>query len=426
MMSYQFQTNRKDPKYDQAMFTAAYQSFKESRHTRSLGEDVRKSQMESVSVFTANFDAQKGFKDNLLRYGLEATTNDVTSTAHTENIITGERGNSDTRYPNGGSTTISTSAYVNDIWEIKKGIDLQGGLRYSFNALESSFIPDEFFPFPFRDAIQRSSALTGSAGVSASPSKMWKLNLLFATGYRVPNVDDVGKVFESTTPENGEPGILIVPNSELKPEYSYNSEIGITKSFNNKVIVELNGWYNILRNLLTTGPGKYNGSSEVQYGDTISYVYQTVNKDRAYITGFYAGFRYHPSKVLLLSASVNYTLGRIDSDTAWTPLDHIPPMFGRLAIAYKKGRFAGEVYGLYNGEKKIADYRLGTEDNERYATPEGMPTWYTLNLKGSYDVRKNMTAQAGVENILDTNYRMFASGVNSPGRNVYVSLRASF
>jgi hemoglobin/transferrin/lactoferrin receptor protein len=426
MTSYQFQTNRKDPKYDQAMFTAAYQSFKESRHIRNFGDDVRKSQEEAVSVFTANFDAQKGFKDNLLRYGFEASTNDVSSRAYTENITTGERGNSDTRYPNGGSTTISTSAYANNIWEIKKGIDIQGGMRYSFNALESSFIPDEFFPFPFKDAIQRSSALTGSAGVSASPSKTWKLSMLFATGYRVPNVDDVGKVFESTTAEDGEPGILIVPNPNLEPEYSYNSEIGITKSFSKKLILEVNGWYNMLRNLLTTGPGTYNGSSEVEYGDSISYVYQTINKDRAYITGFYAGFRYHPTKELLFSGSVNYTVGKIDSDTSWTPLDHIPPMFGRLAVSYRKGKANGEIYGLYNGEKKIEDYRLGTEDNERYATPEGMPAWYTVNIKGSYDLQKGMTVNAGVENLLDTKYRMFASGVNSAGRNVYVSLRASF
>ena len=182
----------------------------------------------------------------------------------------------------------------------------------------------------------------------------------------------------------------------------------------------------MLRNLLTTGPGTYNGSSEVEYGDSISYVYQTINKDRAYITGFYAGFRYHPTKELLFSGSVNYTVGKIDSDTSWTPLDHIPPMFGRLAVSYRKGKANGEIYGLYNGEKKIEDYRLGTEDNERYATPEGMPAWYTVNVKGSYDIQEGMTVNAGVENVLDTKYRMFASGVNSAGRNVYVSLRASF
>ncbi|MEY3399189.1 MAG: hypothetical protein RL220_1783 [Bacteroidota bacterium] len=426
MLSYQFQTNRKDWKYDQAMFTAAWQQFTESRHTRRYRRPERRSQIENLNAFTVNFDAQKGMKENLLRYGFEAVTNSVDSKAEFYNLETGEKRPADTRYPDGGSTTISVSAYANDTWEIKKGIDLQAGARYSFNGLDSRFESKEFFPFPYEEANFNTSAITGTVGLTASPSKTWRLSLLFASGYRVPNVDDVGKVFESTTASEGEPGILIVPNPDLTPEYSYNTEIGIVKSVNQKLLLEVNGWYNILRDLLTTAPGTFNGSSTLDYGDTISYVYQTINADQAYITGVYGGIRYNPMKELTIAGSVNYTIGKIDSDTALTPLDHIPPMFGRLSVAYQKGRTSAEFFAMYNGEKKLDDYRLGTEDNERYATPEGMPAWYTLNIRGSYMVRDYFQVQAGVENILDTNYRQFASGVSAPGRNIYISLRSSF
>ena len=55
-----------------------------------------------------------------------------------------------------------------------------------------------------------------------------------------------------------------------------------------------------------------------------------------------------------------------------------------------------------------------------------MPAWFTLNVKGSYNLNKSLTLQAGVENILDTQYRVFSSGINAPGRNVYAALRMTF
>ncbi len=34
--------------------------------------------------------------------------------------------------------------------------------------------------------------------------------------------------------------------------------------------------------------------------------------------------------------------------------------------------------------------------------------------------------QGGIENILDTEYRTFASGINAPGRNFYAAVRVEF
>jgi hemoglobin/transferrin/lactoferrin receptor protein len=55
-----------------------------------------------------------------------------------------------------------------------------------------------------------------------------------------------------------------------------------------------------------------------------------------------------------------------------------------------------------------------------------MPAWFTLNVRASYAFCKNLSLQVGLENIMDTNYRTFASGVSAPGRNLQFSVRASF
>ena len=81
---------------------------------------------------------------------------------------------------------------------------------------------------------------------------------------------------------------------------------------------------------------------------------------------------------------------------------------------------------VFNGKKKISDYLINAEDNEIYATPDGMPAWNTLNLRLAYQVHKYLNVQMACENIFDTNYRIFASGVSAPGRNFRITLRTSF
>jgi len=81
---------------------------------------------------------------------------------------------------------------------------------------------------------------------------------------------------------------------------------------------------------------------------------------------------------------------------------------------------------IYNGKKDIKDYLQNAEDNEQYAPSGGMPSWQTFNFKNSIKFYKNLTVYSGIENILDTQYRLFASGINAAGRNIYLGAKYSF
>ncbi|HMU69723.1 MAG TPA: TonB-dependent receptor, partial [Chitinophagales bacterium] len=151
------------------------------------------------------------------------------------------------------------------------------------------------------------------------------------------------------------------------------------------------------------------------------------NKGSAYLYGFNVGADVNIINGLNLSSYITYTYGRIETDTTPYPLDHIPPVYGRTGLKYAKKKLVAEAYALYNGWKYIEDYNIvGGEDNDQYATPEGMPSWYTLNIKASYDVMEYVTIQAGCENLMDHQYRVFASGISAPGRNIFVAVRAKF
>jgi len=52
----------------------------------------------------------------------------------------------------------------------------------------------------------------------------------------------------------------------------------------------------------------------------------------------------------------------------------------------------------------------------------GTLSWMTINFKLNHKIRNWLRVQAALENILDYAYREHGSGINSPGRNFFLSL----
>jgi hemoglobin/transferrin/lactoferrin receptor protein len=149
--------------------------------------------------------------------------------------------------------------------------------------------------------------------------------------------------------------------------------------------------------------------------------------NKANIYGFNANLTVDIIKALRLYSTINYTYGRLKPEKGTEiPVDHIPPVYGKTSLTYTISRLNAEVYALYNGWKKLKDYNPSGEDNAQYATPDGTPSWLTLNFKSTIRFHGNLSVQLGVENIFDRNYRYFASGFSSPGRNWIIALRSNF
>ena len=135
-----------------------------------------------------------------------------------ENNITNEFSPISSRYPD-GSTWFSMAGYGNYLYKITQKTSLQGGLRYNYIILNAEFNND-FYDFPFDEANLNTGALTGSLGLIHNPNENIQLSSSISTGFRAPNIDDTGKIFDS------EPGSVVVPNPDLKPEYAINYEAG--------------------------------------------------------------------------------------------------------------------------------------------------------------------------------------------------------
>lgn len=413
--------------YDQARVILSYQDIEESRHTRRFKNNNKVSRIENVKVFALNADLMKKVQKHEIRYGIEGTHNTVVSKAKRINITNNAESPASTRYPDGGSTVTTMALYSTHAWEISDKFVTNAGLRFSYIDLNAKFDDkDSVMKFPFKTASQTNSALTGNIGLIYKPIPSLCVSTLFSSGFRSPNVDDLGKVFDSNSAQR----LVIVPNPNVKPEYTYNAELGIQKTFDNdKVKLNLVTFYTIFDNAIVTDDFKFNGQDSILYDGVLSKVQANQNKNKAYLYGGSFTVAGDITKVFSVFGTVTYTYGRVRPQKAGEterPLDHISPVYGRVGFQLNLNRFKGEFFTLFNGPKLLRDYSNSGEDNLQYATSQGMPAWFTLNIRTQYQVYKYVMLQAGLENILDTHYRYFASGISAPGRNLYLAVRANF
>ncbi len=417
LTAYRLEVSRPSQLYDRMQLTAAYQHLEESRNSRRLNAASLKSQVERVGVLSINADLQKQLGNHQLQYGLELTHNDVNSTATLKNVKTQAVAPADTRYPNGGSSLQTAALYLTDAVTLSPLALLTGGLRYSLTNLKATFGDKTFFPFPFDEIRQSPTGFSGHLGLVLTPGERSKISLLGSTGFRAPNVDDLTKVFESKA------GALVVPNPNIQPEFTYNAELTVNQWLGDRVRLDGTVYHTWFENAIVVDAFTLNGASTVAYAGQASKVTAAQNKRRATVQGYSLGALVRLTDRLTFSGSVNGTAGRITDDKN-TPLDHVPPTFGRASLLYRTTCFQIEAFSLFSGWKRIADYNPEGEDNAQYATPEGMPGWATANVRGSVRLSRVFTAQLAVENLLDRNYRTFASGISAPGRNFMLTLRA--
>ncbi|MCE2743980.1 MAG: TonB-dependent receptor [Fluviicola sp.] len=418
--SYTLQLSNSNKLYDHARIIVGYQNIEESRIDRKYNKVLENHRIEKLDILTFNVDFDNKIGKHELRYGIDGFYNIVNSNAFVKDIKMDTTGRLDTRYPDGGSTMQSIAAYATHTWEISKKLILNDGLRFSAINLNSKFEDKTFFPFDFNSVTQKNNAINGNLGLVYMPTNTFRLTAGFASGFRAPNVDDLSKVFESTK------GNVIVPNPNLKPEYTYTYELGISQKINDRILVSLNGYTTKYLNAITSELSTFNGQDSILYNGVLSQVATTVNKREAYIYGIEGAINGNLNENLSILGTFNYTYGRIVTDTTDYPLDHIAPLFGKISFNAKFNKFRGELFVNYSGWKRMKDYNLMGEDNEAYATAFGMPAWYTANIRLTYQFNKFVSFQAACENIFDQNYRQFASNISAPGRNFILTLRGSF
>jgi len=404
-------------KKDNPVFTnmttlAAFQRIDEDRYSRKFRNDELLTQQEDVMVFSLNFDLLKVWgARHKLYYGAELNSNLLDSDAWYKNVKTGELQEALTRYPDGGSLTWSTSAYISYKWLLNDKLVLNLGSRYMQGHLYSLFSNSLL---PYDEISMNNGALTGSAGLVYTPSNQWQLNAILSSGFRSPNVDDYGKV-------RAKDDYVIVPNPNISPEYTYNAEIGISRFIEGYMKIKLVGFVSYLDDAIVRTDYQLNGEDSLYYDGDLYKITANYNAGEAYIYGASMGITSNLNENFILKGTINYTKGQNLSDDV--PLGHIPPIFGRTLLSYRKSRFFLDTYFVYQGWKHIEDFSPYGEDNDKEAMEYGFPSWWTANIKVGVEAGDHFDLVLAIENLFDQFYKSYASGISAAGRNFVFTAR---
>jgi hemoglobin/transferrin/lactoferrin receptor protein len=409
--------------YDRLMVHLAHQKFGESRVDRGFNEPLQNTRKEQVDAWSFNADFIKSMGSrHIFQYGMEAVLNKVQSTGQILDLTTGQITGGPSRYPQ--ADWFSAGAYLHENWAISDKINLNTGLRVCINGLDARF-DTAYYPIPFTQSRNRNNALTGSLGATFRPSPSFLIQVNLSSAYRAPNVDDVGKVFDSS------PGNVVVPNPDLNAERALCAEVGVAKTIADRLKVSANLYHTVLNDIMVLRDFNLGGEDSLVYDGALSRIQAIQNGGTGRVWGAEGSLELQLAPHLYLQTQANWMSGdETQTDGTVANLRHVTPWYGSTRLTYLTNSFSIQVYALYSGGLANEDLPVDELDPTLYATnPDGnpyAPGWYTFNFKSTVTVTEALRISAGIENLLDVRYRPLRSGICAPGRNFILSLRTVF
>lgn len=416
--------NKKSTLFDKAKLNVAFQRFEESRIDRDLNSHERRIRTEKVNAYSANLDFTKKLGNgHELFYGFESVVNQVFSEGFSKDIFTQQEQDIQSRYPN--AIWLSNAFYFTDKIELNEKFSVEAGIRLSQFSMTADF-DQNFIQLPFNEISINKAALNGSLGMLYRPTDSWVVSANLSTGFRAPNVDDMGKIFDS------EDFAVVVPNADLTAEYAYNAELAVSKTFSNIWEFDITGFYTFLNNALVRRNTSLNGSDSLFFDGGLKRVQSIQNATFAEVYGIQAGVEVRIGKRLKLENKLNFQKGTEEmEDGSTSPSRHVAPLFSVSRLSYKREKLQLLASFIYNHQIEYENLNVGEQEKSYlYASDENgnpySPSWYTINFNAQYQVNKTLTFTFGVENITDQLYRPYSSGISGAGRNITGSIIANF
>ena len=381
--------------------------FKEINITGSLNSTIEErnslknasliSGLERDKVSTSNLSAE--IFSVLNKYwtatsGLEYYRDKISSTRSNMNSQSGSITLLRGLYPNNASY-LNTSLYSLHHLELG-GFNMEAGLRY--NWLKASIFDQDIGQIGVSP-----SAFVWNAGLNYT-LKDHHVYVALNTGYRAPNIDDMGTL-----------GIVDfryeLPSYSLKPEKSYNSELGY-KYASGRMSLGAALYRNKMIDLIT----------RVQTTQLIDgyKVYKKENTEEALIKGVEGFLEWQVDRNFTAEMFASFNHGQNLSKSE--PLRRVPPFNGNISLKYKLTK-------LYvKGELAWADKqdRLAQGDRDDNRIPlNGTPGWKVLNIYSGYTFGK-AHIRLSAQNLFDVDYRTHGSGINAVGRSLWMNVQYNF
>jgi len=416
---------------------AAMQLLEESRIQRKFASLDRETQIEQLAVFSLNADFKaKTTAGKDWSYGLEFTHNQVRSRAFAQELVlNGDRivgllpkTAIPTRYPSGGSTYATFAAYLDYRHDLNPKSTFTLGARHTITELDAEWTEQALIDARLAQVYQKHQSSNVTLGYTHQPNASWQLKALFSTGFRAPNIDDLGKTREDK-------GVLSVPNLDLRPEYIYSGDVGIRKQWKNSSFVEVNGYYALVQGYIARAPYMVKEDLSTKDSTTIMHSNEevsttaNVNVGMARLGGVSAQSKWQLTPKIAYNGTLTYTRGFGNTNSGNLP--SISPMFVTQKLRWNLPKGDLSLQWHHAQAKSPEDYSSWGEDGleetpvQQDGIYDGTPAWHRWDMQFSYPLSNAMQLSGGIFNLWDTHYREFASGISAPGRSAKLVFRYS-
>ena len=295
-------------------------------------------------------------------------------------------------YPN-GSIYNNNSLFNIHYLNLRK-LTLIAGIRYNFLDIRIS-------DTTLGSVTLKPSALVTNYGINYQLHKNHFIFGSISTGYRAPNIDDLGTL-----------GIVDfryeIPSYNLKPEKSKNIELGYK--------------YNAVKTNFTISVFQMNLKDVIARiiveGQVINgyKVYAKKNIESSYIKGTEISVSHQINNHFAFQTNATYTYGQ--NVTKNEPMRRIPPFFGQNKLSWHsknktvaiRHQFAGKQTRLAKGD--IDDNRIGAL---------GTAQWNTFQIDAGINW-KHVALNASAINLLNEKYKTHGSGIYGMGRAFGLSI----
>ncbi|MDH3441896.1 MAG: TonB-dependent receptor, partial [Gammaproteobacteria bacterium] len=375
-----------------------WQRIVDDRISRNFQASIRRYEENRSELVGLTINANGGAGAGDWVAGIEIYHDEVSSSRFEEDIITGAVQEVTARFPN-GSNVDHAAVFGNYRYLLNERQSLAGGLRFSAISTDLG------------------SGTVNQEDISADLGWLYSLNdstQLVANlgfGFRAPNVFDLGTLGER-------PGNRFnVPNPDLDSEHITQIDLGLRHQGER---IDIDVMFFALR--YTDRIASVLTSGVTPDGRDIT---QSRNVDSASIAGIEFGGRMVIGPTMSAGLVLNYLHGeQTDESGMDVPGDRIPPFNGRLSLTWQAtDAVFVEPFLVFTGEQD----RLSPRDvQDTRIDPNGTPGWLTANIRASWDVGEAWQFSASFENLFDKRYRVHGSGIDSVGRNLYVSVRTAW
>ena len=349
-----------------------------------------------------------------LRFGGDIYRDDVSSWGYQETVLTSERrpllrvSGTDSvpagRFPDGARAT-TMGVYAHGAHLIGKRLRVLTGLRFDAThvALRAG---DEYGG----DVDERTRNIAGQLGVATFFDNGVSVSAHAGQGFRAPNIYDYATV--STVP-----GGIVLPSAGVKPERSTTVEGAVRKTWD-RASASLVGYATDLSGFIDRVPGSYRGDTLLDGRR----VFRAANIGQARITGLELHGDARVRRLVSIRGQGFWTHGAqtAPGGTGEEPVTRIPPLSGSVALRRDVlGESASgwvELVARGAGEQR----RLSSRDvRDSRIQAGGTPGFWTLGVRTAV-ARGQSRLTAGLENVLDRGYREHGSGIDAPGRHIWV------